>query len=77
MVFSELMVGNIVIKEPTNLTKTLEITETVCYNQTVRIQTRSESRKTCSHIYLPRNIKNVKRGVLYGKKHSFTCLGFS
>ena len=39
---------NVEISEKKFLAKSNEL----CYNQLVRIETRSESRKTCSHIYL-------------------------
>ena len=39
-------------KQLTILNKILAKSNNLCYNQRVRIQTRSESRETCSHIYL-------------------------
>ena len=59
--------ATLIYKKHLKLLKLCDIIDVYEYKQGVRA-----GQPALTFIY-----KNVKRGVLYGKKHSFTCLGFS
>lgn len=59
--------ATLIYKKHLKLLKLCDIIDMYEYKQGVRA-----GQPALTFIY-----KNVKRGVLYGKKHSFTCLGFS